>query len=60
VPVPELGDGGDVDGVVIVPRAVEQEAVTRALDKARTENLVRKALEEGMSTVEAFARFGIM
>jgi regulator of RNase E activity RraA len=51
---------GDVDGVLIVPRAVEQEAITRALDKVRKENLVRKALEAGMSTVEAFAKFGVM
>lgn len=51
---------GDIDGVVIVPRAVEQEAITRSLEKVRKENLVKKALEEGMSTVEAFARFGVM
>ncbi len=51
---------GDVDGVVIVPRAAEQEAITSALDKVRKENLVRKALEAGMSTVEAFAKFGVM
>lgn len=51
---------GDVDGVVIVPRAVEQEAITRALEKVHKENLVKRALEEGMSTVEAFAKFGVM
>jgi regulator of RNase E activity RraA len=51
---------GDVDGVLIVPRAIEAEAITRALDKVRKENLVRKALEQGMSTVEAFARYGVM
>ena len=51
---------GDVDGVLIVPRAAEEEAITRALDKARTENQVRIAIQQGMSTVEAFERFGVM
>jgi len=51
---------GDVDGVLVIPRAAEEDAITRALDKVRKENLVRKALEEGMSTVEAFAKYGVM
>jgi regulator of RNase E activity RraA len=51
---------GDVDGVLSVPAAAEVEVFTKALEKARGEKLVRKAIEEGMSTVEAFAKFGIM
>jgi regulator of RNase E activity RraA len=51
---------GDLDGVLIVPRAAEVEALQRALEKVRTENLVRKAIEQGMSTVEAFATYGVM
>ena len=51
---------GDNDGVCIVPQSAEQAVFTAALEKARGENQVRKALEEGMSTVEAFATFGIM
>lgn len=51
---------GDLDGVVIVPRAVEAEVVQRALEKARGERLVRKAIEEGMSATAAFAKFGIL
>ena len=31
-----------------------------ALEKAETENKVRLAIEAGMSTVEAFERFGVM
>ena len=31
-----------------------------AIEKARGEQLVKKALEDGMSTVEAFEKFGIM
>ncbi|NWF69997.1 MAG: RraA family protein [Chloroflexi bacterium] len=51
---------GDVDGVVVVPRRAEDEAIRRALEKVRTENKVRQAIIDGMSTVEAFTRFGVM
>ncbi len=51
---------GDRDGVLIVPKEVEEEAFIGAIEKARGEQLVKKALEEGMSTVDAFNKFGIM
>ncbi len=51
---------GDLDGVCIVPREAEEEVIRGALEKARGEKLVQRAIEEGMSTVEAFKKFGIM
>lgn len=51
---------GDLDGVLVIPRRAEEEAIRRALEKAGTENRVRLAIEAGMSTVEAFKRFGVM
>lgn len=51
---------GDLDGTVIIPRALETEVITRALEKARGEKLVRKAIEGGMSATEAFRHFGIL
>jgi regulator of RNase E activity RraA len=51
---------GDLDGVLVIPRAAEEEAIRRALEKASTENKVRDAIRAGMSTVEAFRRFGVM
>ena len=51
---------GDVDGVLIVPKDAVNEAFTGAIEKARGEQLVKKALEAGMSTVDAFNKFGIM
>jgi 4-hydroxy-4-methyl-2-oxoglutarate aldolase len=51
---------GDLDGVVIVPRALETEVIERALEKARGEKTVRKAIEEGMSSTEAFRKYGIL
>jgi 4-hydroxy-4-methyl-2-oxoglutarate aldolase len=51
---------GDLDGVVVVPRRLEEEVLPRALEKARGEKLVRKAIEGGMSATEAFKKFGIL
>lgn len=51
---------GDLDGVVVVPRRVEGEVIARALDKARGEKVVRRAIEAGMSSTEAFKAYGIL
>ncbi len=51
---------GDRDGVLVIPREAEEQAIRLAFEKAATENKVRLAIEGGMSTVEAFARFGVM
>lgn len=60
----EIFDGdlivADDEGVLIIPRAVEMEAIEAAFQKAATENDVAKAIREGMSSEEAFARFGVM
>jgi regulator of RNase E activity RraA len=51
---------GDRDGVLVVPSVASTEAFSVALEKARSEKLVEQALKDGMSTVEAFATFGVM
>jgi len=51
---------GDIDGVLVVPAEAEAEVFTGALEKARGEKLVRKAIEEGSSAVDAFEKYGIM
>jgi regulator of RNase E activity RraA len=51
---------GDIDGVLLVPAEAEIEVFTKALEKARGEKLVRKAIEEGNSAVDAFEKYGIM
>lgn len=51
---------GDREGVLVIPRAVEAEAVAKALDKVRTENKVADAIRGGMSACEALATFGVM
>lgn len=51
---------GDVDGVLIIPAAVADEAVGRALEKVAGENVVRKELAEGRKLRDVFARHGIL
>ena len=51
---------GDRDGVLIIPSSVLAEVTEKALEKARGEKKVRKAIEEGMSATEAFRIFGIL
>ncbi|WP_370634223.1 RraA family protein [Aestuariivivens sp. NBU2969] len=51
---------GDRDGVVIVPKDMVVPAFTGAIEKARGEKEVLKALQGGMSTEDAFEHFGIM
>ena len=50
----------DHDGVVVVPYAVAEAALTAAEEKVRGENLVRQKLAEGMSAGEAFRRYGVL
>ena len=51
---------GDIDGVCVVPRRIEEEVFTRALEKARGERIVLKKIQEGMRARDAFDKFGIM
>jgi regulator of RNase E activity RraA len=50
----------DHEGVLIIPRAAESEAITAALDKASTENEVAKAISAGMPARRAWETFGVM
>ncbi|NTY41078.1 RraA family protein [Burkholderia diffusa] len=51
---------GDRDGVLLVPRSVERQTIELALEKVAAESTVRLAIEAGMSTVEAYERYGVM
>lgn len=50
----------DVDGVVVVPAAVEQEAISRAWQKVHAENVTRDAIKAGMKAVAAYQKFGVL
>ncbi len=51
---------GDRDGVLVIPKDVEEKVIHLAFEKATTESKLKKAIENGMSTVEAYAKFGVM
>ncbi len=51
---------GDVDGVCVVPREIEDEVFVRALEKVRGERRVFDAIKGGMKVREAWDKFGIM
>jgi 4-hydroxy-4-methyl-2-oxoglutarate aldolase len=51
---------GDREGVLVIPREAETEAIARAVDKASAESKVAAAIKGGMSAVQAFATFGVM
>jgi 4-hydroxy-4-methyl-2-oxoglutarate aldolase len=50
----------DDDGVVVVPRKVEAEAIQRAWDKVHAENVTRDAIKNGMKAVEAYKKYGVL
>ncbi len=51
---------GDREGVLTIPREAEDEVVRLALEKARAENTVARAIKEGMSARDAFEKYGVM
>ena len=51
---------GDIDGVLVIPRAAERECIERAYAKATGEKTVAQAIGAGMSAVESFRIHGIM
>lgn len=51
---------GDLDGVVIIPKEIEVEVITKAYEKAVGEKMVAEAIRGGMGAKESFDRHGIM
>jgi regulator of RNase E activity RraA len=50
----------DADGVVVVPRAIEEEAIGRAWEKVHAENVVRDEIKAGMKALAAFEKYGVL
>ncbi|MFO1324381.1 MAG: RraA family protein [Burkholderiales bacterium] len=51
---------GDADGVVVVPRDVEERVLTQAFEKVAGENATRDELRAGAKLADVFARHGIL
>ena len=48
----------DIDGVVIIPQNIIEDTIIRSEKLINTENLVRKAIKDGMDPQEAYLKFG--
>jgi regulator of RNase E activity RraA len=51
---------GDLDGVLVVPREIEDEVIRRAWEKAHGEKTVFEAIKGGMGAQAAWDTYGIM
>lgn len=50
----------DIDGVVVVPSAVEAAVIRHAWNKVHDENVVRQAIADGMTATAAFQKYGVL
>jgi 4-hydroxy-4-methyl-2-oxoglutarate aldolase len=50
---------GDREGVLVIPREAEGDVIAKAVEKARTEGEVEKAIKSGMGACEAWEKFGV-
>lgn len=48
---------GDIDGVVIIPQDNIEKILIKSEEKINSENLVRKAIKEGMDPQEAYKKY---
>jgi len=51
---------GDVDGVVVIPRAIEDAVIAAALAKIEGENNTRRELENGLLLAEVYKKYGVL
>lgn len=50
----------DEDGIVVVPRHLEEQALKAALEKVNAENITRDAIRNGMKASEAYKKYGVL
>ena len=51
---------GDIDGVVVIPQDIESEVIEKSLEKVNAEKLVLRAIQNGLSSTEAFETYGVL
>jgi regulator of RNase E activity RraA len=51
---------GDADGVIVIPRKIEEKVLAAALEKVSGENQTRDALRKGEKLKDVFERYGIL
>ena len=51
---------GDYDGIVVIPKEVEDEVISNALEKVSKENKTREGLRKGMLLAEVYKKYGVL
>ncbi|BDB99728.1 RraA family protein [Saccharolobus caldissimus] len=49
----------DIDGVVVIPKEIEDEVIRRALEKVSKENVVRDEILKGKSPIEIWRKYRV-
>lgn len=50
----------DDDGIVVVPRHLEEQVIKAALEKVNAENITRDAIRNGMKASAAYEKYGVL
>jgi 4-hydroxy-4-methyl-2-oxoglutarate aldolase len=50
----------DIDGVLVIPKQIEERVIRLAIEKVAGEKVVRKEIEAGSSSTSVFDRYGIL
>ena len=51
---------GDIDGIVVIPKAVEKKVLNKALEKVKGEDRAREDLQKGAYLKDVYAKYGIL
>ena len=51
---------GDYDGIIVIPKEVEDEVLTKAVEKVAGENNTRRELLKGKLLADVYRRYGIL
>lgn len=51
---------GDIDGVLVVPREIEAEVMSEALERSRKERRAKDELAKGRLSADVFREYGIL
>lgn len=50
----------DEDGIVVIPKEIEEQVIAAALKKVSAENITRDEIKNGMKATEAYLKYGVL
>jgi 4-hydroxy-4-methyl-2-oxoglutarate aldolase len=50
----------DEDGIVVIPKEIEEQVMAAALKKVSAENITRDEIKNGMKATEAYLKYGVL